>query len=398
MIIQSLLDTDLYKFTMMQVAFHQYPKAHAEYRFFCRTSDADLGGIVEAVRTEVRHLCTLQLTAPELDFLASLPYMQPDFLAFLERFRPDERNVSVKACGDANLEIIIRGGILQTILFEIPLLAIVNELYYQQVFPDPDFRQAWQRLWDKVELVRQHPDGADFHFVEFGTRRRFSRRHHFRVMEYLRKELPANCVGTSNLHLARTMGLQPVGTMAHEYLQICQVLAPQLQKSQRYAFELWRREYGDQLGIALSDIITLEAFLRDFDAGLASAYAGARQDSGDPFHWGDSLIAHYQKLGIDPTTKTLVFSDGLNIPKALEIHRYFRRRIRTLFGIGTNLTNDLGGYTPLDIVIKMTRCNGQPVAKISDSPGKSICTDPTYIDTLKEAFDVQNHRAGDQNP
>ena len=183
-------------------------------------------------------------------------------------------------------------------------------------------------------------------------------------------------------------GLTPLGTMAHEYLQACQAVGPRLRDSQVFAFNMWAREYRGDLGIALSDVCGMDAFLRDFDLFFCKLFDGVRHDSGDPFEWGEKLIAHYEKMRIDPRTKTMVFSDSLNIPLAMRLFEYFKGRVRTSFGIGTNLTNDLG-YEPLQIVIKMTRCNGQPVAKISDEPSKAMDYDPSYVAYLREVFQVR---------
>jgi nicotinate phosphoribosyltransferase len=175
--------------------------------------------------------------------------------------------------------------------------------------------------------------------------------------------------------------------MAHEYLQACQAVGPRLRDSQVFAFNTWAREYRGDLGIALSDVFGMDAFLRDFDLFFCKLFDGVRHDSGDPFEWGEKLIAHYQRMRIDPRSKAMVFSDALNVPLALRLFEYFRGRSQTAFGIGTNLTNDLG-YEPLAIVIKMTRCNGQPVAKISDEPSKTMDYDPSYLAYVREVFQV----------
>ena len=183
--------------------------------------------------------------------------------------------------------------------------------------------------------------------------------------------------------------------MAHEYLQACQAVGPRLRDSQVFAFNMWAREYRGDLGIALSDVCGMDAFLRDFDLFFCKLFDGVRHDSGDPFEWGEKLIAHYQKMRIDPRTKTMVFSDSLNVPLAIRLYEYFKGRSQTAFGIGTNLTNDLG-YEPLQIVIKMTRCNGQPVAKISDEPSKAMDYDPSYVAYLREVFQVPD--CGERQP
>ena len=194
--------------------------------------------------------------------------------------------------------------------------------------------------------------------------------------------------GTSNVYFAMTLGLTPLGTMAHEYLQACQSLGPRLRDSQVFGFESWAREYRGDLGIALSDVYGIEPFLRDFDLYFCKLFDGARHDSGDPFAWGERMIAHYKAMRVDPKTKILIFSDGLTVPKTIELYQQFNGRCQLAFGIGTNLTNDLG-YEPLQIVIKMVECNGQPVAKLSDTPSKNMCTDEKYLAYLRQVFDIQ---------
>jgi nicotinate phosphoribosyltransferase len=187
---------------------------------------------------------------------------------------------------------------------------------------------------------------------------------------------------------AMQQGLTPLGTMAHEYLQACQALGPRLRDSQVFGFEMWAKEYRGDLGIALSDVYGMDAFLRDFDLYFCKLFDGARHDSGDPVQWGERLIAHYEAMRVDPKTKTLVFSDGLNIPKVIELYQRFAGRAKLAFGVGTNLTNDVG-VEPIQIVMKMTRCNGQPVAKLSDTPGKTMCDDVAYLAYLRQVFEIQ---------
>jgi nicotinate phosphoribosyltransferase len=224
--------------------------------------------------------------------------------------------------------------------------------------------------------------------ADYGTRRRYSRNWHEEVIVGLRDSLGENFAGTSNVWLAMRLGVLPLGTMAHEYLQACQALGARLRDSQTYGFEVWAREYRGDLGIALSDVYGIDAFLRDFDLYFCKLFDGARHDSGDPFDWGERLIRHYEANRVDPRTKTLIFSDSLNVPLAIELYRRFRDRTRLAFGIGTNLTNDLG-FRPLQIVIKMVRCNGQPVAKLSDSPEKTMCDDPAYLAYLRQVFQIR---------
>ncbi len=385
MIIQSLLDTDLYKFTMMQVVLHQFPQSQVEYRFKCRDEGIDLKPYAEEIKAEISKLCSLRFNQDELQYLKRLRFIKDDFVEFLRLFQLNNNYIKVSV--EDELEIVIQGPWLHTILFEVPVLAIVNQIFFAANAVNPDYTEGERRLYDKIDLIKIHKDSSGFLMSDFGTRRRFSRDWQERVVTILQDKLEANLAGTSNVYLAKKLELTPIGTMAHEFLQAAQALGPRLLDSQKFALESWAQEYRGDLGIALSDVVGFDAFLRDFDLYFAKLFDGARQDSGDPFQWGEKLISHYQSMHIDPKTKRMVFSDGLDIPLALKIYDRFSKRCNVGFGVGTNLTNDLG-YTPLQIVIKMTRCNGQPVAKLSDSPGKLMCKDEGYLTYLKSVFKI----------
>jgi len=388
MIIQSLLDTDLYKFTMMQVVLHHFPGAMVEYRFKCRSVGVDLTPVLPRIREEIRHLCSLRFRKDELDYLRGLRFMKGDFVDLLRLFQLDEGFIDVREAPQVNggVDITIRGPWLHTIPFEVPVLAIVSECFFEHTRAQPNFDEGLRRLSDKIAAVNAHPDPA-FKISDFGTRRRFSREWHRRVISVLKERMHERFVGTSNVMLAREFDLLPLGTMAHEYLQACQAVGPRLRDSQKFAFDTWAKEYRGDLGIALTDICGVDAFLRDFDLFFCKLFDGVRHDSGDPFEWGEKLIAHYRRMRIDPRSKTMVFSDQLNVPLAVRLFSHFRGRANIAFGIGTNLTNDLG-HEPLQIVIKMTRCNGQPVAKISDEPSKTMDYDPSYVAYLRQVFQV----------
>ena len=396
MIITSLLDTDLYKYTMMQVVLHSFPEAQVEYRFRCRNGNVDLSPFVGEIQEEIRALCALSFAREELDYLRGWRFFKSDFVDLLRLFNLDERFISVSqvAGSPREIDITIKGPWLHTILFEVPVLAIVSEVYNRNTHPRPDFDEGRRRLAAKIAQAATVKD-SEFRIADYGTRRRFSRAWQDEVVRTLKGGLGAHFVGTSNVRMAMDHGLTPLGTMAHEYLQACQAVGPRLRDSQVFAFNMWAREYRGDLGIALSDVCGMEAFLRDFDLFFCKLFDGVRHDSGDPFEWGEKLIAHYEKMRIDPRTKTMVFSDSLNIPLAMRLFEYFKGRVRTSFGIGTNLTNDLG-YEPLQIVIKMTRCNGQPVAKISDEPSKAMDYDPSYVAYLREVFQVPEIPAAQQ--
>jgi len=388
MIIPSLLDTDLYKFTMMQVVLHHFPGAQVEYRFKCRSEGVDLTPYIDEIRDEVRDLCRLRFQPDELAYLRRWRFFKSDFVDLLALFELDERFIAIERLEGAQgeIDIAIKGPWLHTILFEVPVLAIVSEIYFRRTRPGATLDEGRRRLARKVELINAVAD-PEFRIADYGTRRRFSGSWQDEVITTLKSGIGAKFVGTSNVLLALRHGLTPLGTMAHEYLQACQAVGPRLRDSQRFAFDMWAREYRGDLGIALSDVCGMDAFLRDFDLFFCKLFDGVRHDSGDPFEWGEKLIAHYQRMRIDPRTKTMVFSDSLNVPLAIRLFERFRGRMQTAFGIGTNLTNDLG-FEPLQIVIKMTRCNGQPVAKISDEPSKAMDYDPSYVAYLREVFQV----------
>jgi len=396
MIITSLLDTDLYKFTMMQVVLHQFPGAQVEYRFKCRNAGASgvlpLAPMASEIREEIKALCSLRFQDAELAYLRSMRFVKSDFVDFLGLFRLNEKYVQISALPSGEIDVTLRGPWLHTILFEIPVLAIINEVYFRHTQKLPDFVQGRQRLDAKIGQLKEGGLEA-LKIADYGTRRRYSVAWHEEVLRTLNARLGSGpqgqFAGTSNVLFAMKLGLTPLGTMAHEYLQACQALGPRLRDSQIFGFESWAKEYRGDLGIALSDVYGMDAFLRDFDMYFCKLFDGARHDSGDPFSWGERLIEHYKLNRVDPLTKTLIFSDSLTVPKTIELYRQFSGRCQLAFGIGTNLTNDLG-CEPLQIVIKMTRCNGQPVAKLSDTPSKNMCEDEKYLAYLRQVFDISD--------
>lgn len=384
-IIRSLLDNDLYKFTMQQAVLHQFPQAEAEYKFILR-KPVPLAHLADKVIDEVEALCSLHLTDPELAYLRSIRFLKADYVDFLENFTLKRRHVHVSADGDS-LEISIKGPWLQTILFEVPLMAIVSELYSRDANPTRINFSGLDELRRKLNLASS---AVFFNFADFGTRRRFSAEWHDIVVDECVSRLPDPVFkGTSNIALAMKYGVKPIGTMAHEFIQAGQGLGQvRLADSQKFMLEAWVKEYRGDLGIALTDTIGMSAFLRDFDLYFAKLYDGCRQDSGSPLAWGERLIAHFNDLGINPLTKVGVFTNALTFPDAIKIMSHFHNRLPTSFGIGTNLTNDCG-IKPLNMVIKLTHINGHPVAKISDDPGKVICEDKKFLDYLMQVYNVQ---------
>ena len=396
-VIDSLLDTDLYKFTMWQAMLHHHPATQAEYTFVCRNTPAyPLAELLGEVDRELDQLCTLGFARDELDYLDGLRFMKSDFIDFLRIFRFQREFITARAVGDT-LEIMAKGPQVHVMAFEIYLLAIVNELYFRRFDADAALAEGRARLQAKIERLRALPAEParrhPFEFFDFGVRRRYSRAWQREVLATLHAELPQYFKGSSNVMYARELGLVPIGTMAHEYLQTFQALGVRLRDSQKAALETWVQEYRGDLGVALTDVVGMDAFLADFDLYFAKLFDGLRHDSGDPIVWGEKALAHYAKLRIDPHTKRLVFSDGLTVERALDIYRHFADRTQLGFGIGTSLTNDVG-LEPLNIVMKLTRGNGQPVAKLSDSPGKLMCDDQTFLAYLRQVFNVPAPEAG----
>ena len=405
-VVNSLLDTDLYKLTMHQIVLHKFPGSYAKYRFKLRNKDVDLVPYKEEIEKEFDHLCTLRHTKEELAYLSTLEYITEDYVNFLEDFRLKRRFVHVDIT-DGVLDIWFEGPILQTMPFELYALKIVNEVYFRNTQPNPDHNVGINRLVVKIGKIKDYLGLEDkfssdfesdmlptrkFQFADFGTRRAFSGAWQRTVVESLSNALPKSVfVGTSNVKLAMDLGIKPIGTFAHEYVQMFQGLGVcQVADSQKVALQTWAEEYRGDLGICLSDTLGLDKFLKDFDKYFGKLFDGVRHDSGDPFGFADQMIEHYQKLGIDPRTKTIVFSDGLDVPLSIKLAEHCKNRIRVSFGIGTNLTNDLG-YTPLQIVIKMVECgidakSMSPVAKISDNPAKTMCEDQGFVDYLRQAI------------
>lgn len=380
----SLLDNDLYKFTMMQTIWHRFRDAQVEYTFILRRDHVDLRFLATRLKEEIQSWSSLSWQSGELAFLAEQSYFKKDFLDFLSGYSFNTDLIDIRE--DDELSITIRGAWVDTILFEIPLLMRISALYHEATVPGQDFVEARVRLARKIELLQSSPFANDFRFVDFGTRRRYSHAWQQEVLQTLIHALPTQLVGTSNLYFAKTLGLKPVGTMAHEFIQAAQVLGPSLRESQRFAWQVWLDEYGSELSVALTDTLGLQGFLRDFTSPFAEAFRAVRQDSGDPSHWAEIIIAHYESLGIDPKTKSIVFSDGLTMVSALDLFEKFHDKIGVSFGIGTHLMNDTGAE-PLSIVIKLSEVNGKPVAKLSDTPEKIFCKDPDFLRRLIDSVE-----------
>ncbi|HHG3631726.1 TPA: nicotinate phosphoribosyltransferase [Vibrio parahaemolyticus] len=401
-IIQSALDFDVYKVNMMSAVAALYPDAMVSYKFIVR-SEEDLSELLPEVKAEVLKLQDVRFTEDEIAYMKRVaPYLKPEFVEALRHFRFNpQSDVSfhnkTMSDGSSQLRITINGLWKETILYETIIMSIVSEVRSRQRWSDIPFEQFQTVLEDKVRYLKaelERRNITNFKFADMSTRRRFSFQAQRTMLEYLSKELPQCLTGTSNYHLARELDLTPIGTVAHEWFMGHQALV-NVRDSQKIALQRWQKMFNGALGIALTNTIGIDAFLKDFDEELSHAYVGVRHDSGCPFTWGEKMIAHYESLGIDPMTKTLVFTDGLNFEQALDICEHFQGRVQVSFGIGTSLANDMGNYVndqgeayqPLSIVIKMVTCNGSPVAKISDEPEKAMCEDIFFLMNLKRRFE-----------
>ncbi|UYI48730.1 nicotinate phosphoribosyltransferase [Vibrio natriegens] len=401
-IIQSALDFDVYKVNMMSAVAALYPDAVVSYKFIVR-SEEDLSDLLPEVEAEILKLQDLRFTDDEIKYMKSVaPYLKPEFVDALRHFRFNPQNdVSLHnktmPDGSSQLRITITGLWKETILYETIIMSIVSEVRSRLRWSDIPLQQFQTVLQDKVSYLKselKRRNISSFKFSDMSTRRRFSFQAQRTMLEYLCQELPDCLTGTSNYHLAREMDLTPIGTVAHEWFMGHQALV-NVRDSQKIALQRWQEMFNGALGIALTDTIGIDAFLKDFDEELSNAYFGVRHDSGCPYAWGEKMIEHYQSLNIDPMTKTLVFTDGLNFEQALDICEHFQGRVQVSFGIGTFLANDMGdyindngtAYKPLSMVIKMVSCNDSPVAKISDEPEKAMCEDIFFLMNLKRRFE-----------
>ena len=396
-IVTSLLDTDLYKFNMDQVIFHKHTDLSGEYYFLCRNPGVVFTQEMFAeINDQIDHLCALRFTKAELDYLRSIRYIKGDYVEFLRLWRPIRDYVETALNDDGTLSIVVRGPLFSAMQFEIYLLEIVNEVYFRMKYDYAALESAARaRLGEKIAAFR---DGRyTFSFAEFGCRRRLSREWEDEVVRRLGLETQ-NCVGTSNVYLAMKYGLKPIGTYAHEFVQMYQGIdSIPLAYTNHYALEDWYDEYRGDNGTALSDTLTTDLFLLDFNRAMVNNFNGVRHDSGNPFDWGEKLIEHYRRYGVDPKTKLLLFSDSLDFDRAQALYDHFRDRIKVSFGIGTFCSNDTG-VEPLNIVIKLQTVNGRAVAKLSDAPGKAMCRDAEYLEYLRRSVDFRLEREADVRP
>jgi len=381
-IIYSILDNDLYKFTMQQAVLELFPDAVVEYRFKNRGTHRFPPEFLSLLRAEIDKMADLRLTEREFDHLKTIPFFKPAYLAYLNNYQYDPSEVRLNRDENGDLEIRIVGKWHSTILWEVPLMAIISELFFQKVDTEWDHNldNAKKKAYDKGLRLAD----AGLSFADFGTRRRRSLEVQMKVVEGLRDGAKEKFVGTSNLLLSMLYGLRCIGTMAHEWSMGMSVLES-LRQANFYALQNWVRVYNADLGIALTDTYGLKAFLTNFNRRLTKLYDGVRHDSGDPFEFTERIMSHYRKYGVDPATKTIVFSDGLNTDSAIEIFKRFENKIKMAFGIGTHFTNDFEGSPALNMVIKLWSVFYVPVVKLSETPGK-VMGDPDAVRVAKWTF------------
>ena len=390
-IVISLLDTDLYKFNMDQVIFHKHTDLCGQYFFKCRNNGVIFTKeMVQEINEQIDYLCNLRFTKEELDYLRSIRFIKNDYVEFLRLWHPIRDYVTVKLSDGGILEVEVDGPLFSAMQFEIYLLEIINEVYFRMNYDYEVLRKsAEERLDEKIKALN---DGTyTFTFAEFGARRRLSREWEEVVIKRLVSETKS-CVGTSNVYFAMKYNITPIGTYAHEYVQMYQGIDEiPLAYTNHYAMKAWYDEYQGYNGTALTDTITTDLFLRDFNRSMVNNYTGVRHDSGDPYEWGEKIINHYKKYGADPKTKLLLFSDSLDFERAQKLYDHFKDKTKVSFGIGTFCSNDTCERA-LNIVIKLQYVNGRPVAKLSDTPGKAMCRDEGYLEYLKRSVEFRLNR------
>ena len=391
-IINSLLETDLYKFSMGMAIYHQFSDYKTTWTFKCRNKDVRFTDeMVEEIKEQIKAFCNLRFTEEELEYLNKIVWLKGSYVDFLRLWQARYEDFEITQDAECGLAIDAKGTWLNTSMYEVPVLAIVNEVYFRMNFDyEKDLLPSFQERLAKKITALENGEFCLGTFSEFGLRRRLSSEAQELAVQALANAKLTNSkfIGTSNVYLAKKFGLTPVGTMAHEWI-MCTGQGNHKHNpaySNWYALDAWVKEYGVLNGIALTDTITTDCFLRDFGLTYATLFNGVRHDSGDPIEWGEKMLAHYAELGLNPKQKTLLFSDSLDFQRATDIYKHFEGKINVAFGIGTYLSNDTD-YKALNIVMKVTKCNGSDVAKISDTPGKGMCKNEAYVEYLQRTID-----------
>lgn len=389
-IINSLLENDLYKFSMGQAIYHQFSDYKTTWSFKCRNEGIYFTEeMVEEIKRQIKLYCNLHFTEDELDYLNHIRWLKGSYIDFLRLWHPRFEDYEIKHEGEKGLTIETKGTWLNTSMYEVPTLAIVNEVYFRMSYDMAKLEEEFKEKLEKKIVDLRSGKYNIGSFSEFGLRRRLNQKmQDLAIRELGNNNYPDSCfIGTSNVYLAKKYNLTPVGTMAHEWVQAVGQGDHKHNPaySNWYMMDAWIKEYGILNGIALTDTITTDCFLKDFQLTYATLFYGVRHDSGDPFVWGEKIISHYESLNIDPKNKTLLFSDSLDFKKASSIYAYFKDRCKVAFGIGTYISNDTQ-IPSLNIVMKITKCNGSDVAKLSDVEGKGMCKNPNYIDYLQRCI------------
>lgn len=372
-IIQSVLDTDLYKFTTSYAYSKLYPRAYGQFRFIDRGKTTYPQGFAEELKKEIQEMSKLALTKDEASFLyRELPYLPPTYIDFVRGFRFDPEEVKVEQDADGHLSIIAEGLLYRVTLWETPILALVSELYYKMLGAQPDMEYTERTIISKARKLAEH----GITFSMFGMRRRFSAAIEDRVTELLKEHAAGYLFGTSNVYYAYKHGLRVSGTHPHEWIQFHGAMFG-YKMANYMAMEDWINVYDGDLGTVLTDTYTTDVFMRNFSKKHAMLFTSLRHDSGDPLQFTEKVITRYRELRVDPTIKYIIFSDGLDPERAIEIANYCKGRIGASFGIGTNFSNDVGnGVRPMNIVMKLWKCKmtekerWNPCVKLSDVDGK----------------------------
>jgi len=372
-IIQSVLDTDLYKFTTSYAYSKLYPRAYGQFRFIDRGKTTYPQGFAEELKKEIQEMSKLALTKDEASFLyRELPYLPPTYIDFVRGFRFDPEEVKVEQDAEGHLSIIAEGLLYRVTLWETPILALVSELYYKMLGAPPDMEYTERTIISKARKLAEH----GITFSMFGMRRRFSAAIEDRVTELLKEHAAGYLFGTSNVYYAYKHGLRVSGTHPHEWIQFHGAMFG-YKMANYMAMEDWINVYDGDLGTVLTDTYTTDVFMRNFSKKHAMLFTSLRHDSGDPLQFTEKVIARYRELRVDPTIKYIIFSDGLDPERAIEIANYCKGRIGASFGIGTNFSNDVGnGVRPMNIVMKLWKCKmtekerWNPCVKLSDVDGK----------------------------
>ena len=372
-IIQSVLDTDLYKFTTSYAYSKLYPRAYGQFRFIDRGKTTYPKGFAEELKKELQEMSKLALTKDEASFLSrELPYLPPTYIDFVRGFRFDPEEVKVEQDAEGYLSIIAEGLLYRVTLWETPILALVSELYYKMLGAQPDMEYTERTIISKARKLAEH----GITFSMFGMRRRFSAAIEDRVTELLKEHAAGYLFGTSNVYYAYKHGLRVSGTHPHEWIQFHGAMFG-YKMANYMAMEDWINVYDGDLGTVLTDTYTTDVFMRNFSKKHAMLFTSLRHDSGDPLQFTEKVIARYRELRVDPTIKYIIFSDGLDPERAIEIANYCKGRIGASFGIGTNFSNDVGnGVRPMNIVMKLWKCKmtekerWNPCVKLSDVDGK----------------------------